>query len=322
MFAPAPRKAAADMATQLVDWQAIPERDYYGGAVAIGNFDGVHRGHAALLAALRSQADKINGPAIALTFDPRPFDVLHPGRSGPPLTTTEERARLLHDLGADHVLIIHTTQELLALPAAEFFAQVVQHGLGACAVVEGPNFRFGHNREGSVETLHQLCQASGIALTLVAPVHVNGAVVSSSRIRATLLCGDVGEAATLLGRQYHLTGIVGTGQRRGQTLGFPTANLDAMATLIPGDGVYAVRGHVGDAAWPGAANIGPNPTFGENARKVEVHLIGFHGDLYGASLSVDFLQRLRDTKPFRGAVELIEQLKQDVEQARRIVALA
>ena len=318
MFAPAPRKAEADMGTQLVDWHNLPA-NCRGGAVTIGNFDGVHRGHAALLAAVRAQADALHGPGVAFTFEPRPLDLLRPGQAGPPLMTTEDRVRLLREGGADHVLVIRTTPELLALTAAEFFAEVVQQRLAARALVEGPNFGFGRARQGNVEMLAQLCRANDIALTIVPPVQINGDEVSSSRIRATLLRGDVDEGADLLGRPYRLSGVVGTGQRRGQTLGFPTANLDAVPTLIPGDGVYAVRAYVGDTPWPAAANIGPNPTFGENARKVEVHLIDFHGDLYGAALTIDLLHRLRDTRPFRNVTELTEQLQRDIDQARGIV---
>jgi riboflavin kinase/FMN adenylyltransferase len=308
------------MATHVVDWRQVPQASCRGGAVAIGNFDGVHRGHAALLAALRTQASAVGGPAVAFTFDPHPADLLRPGQSPPPLTTTPERARLLHELGADQVVVIRTANDLLALTAEEFFAQVVCERLAARALVEGPNFGFGRGREGNVETLARLCAAKDIKLTVVPPVQASGGEVSSSRIRAALLRGDVGGAAAMLGRPYRLEGVVATGRRRGQTIGFPTANLDAIPTVVPGDGVYAVRAHLDAAAWPAAANVGPNPTFGEAARKVEVHLIGFHGDLYGRPLAVDFVQRLRDTRPFRGAAELTEQLKKDVEAARRIAA--
>jgi riboflavin kinase/FMN adenylyltransferase len=133
-----------------------------------------------------------------------------------------------------------------------------------------------------------------------------------------LLAGDVKEAARLLGRCYRLHGIVGTGQQRGKKLGFPTANLEQITTLIPGDGVYAVRVQHDSGAWPGAANIGPNPTFGENARKVEVHLIGFHGDLYGRELAVDFVDRLRNTQPFAGVADLVDQLHKDIAAAKMI----
>jgi riboflavin kinase/FMN adenylyltransferase len=308
------------MAVHTIDWDALPPGDYRRGAVAIGNFDGIHRGHAALLAELRRQAEEINGPAIALTFDPHPIELLRPGQTPPRLTTAEDRTRLLIELGADHVLILRATHELLALRAAEFFTQVIQERLDARALVEGTNFRFGHGREGDVTTLARLCEPAGIRLMVVPPVILDGSEVSSSRIRAALAGGNVREAASLLGRPYRLHGLVGCGQRRGQKLGFPTANLEQMRTLVPGEGVYAVRVPHEGKMWPAAANLGPNPTFGENARKVEIHLIGFQGDLYGRPLAVDFLDRLRDTRPFKGVAELVEQLRHDIEQARRVAS--
>jgi riboflavin kinase/FMN adenylyltransferase len=305
------------MAVHTLDWDASPPGDCCGGAVAIGNFDGVHRGHAALLAELRRQADALSGPAVALTFEPHPLELLRPGQAPPQLTTAEDRSRLLHELGIDHVLILRATHALLTLQAAAFFAEVIQKRLKARAMIEGANFGFGRGREGDVATLARLCAAAGIRLTVVPPVILDGIEVSSSRIRAALTAGQVRESAALLGRPYRLHGMVGSGQRRGQKLGFPTANLERMNQLVPGEGVYAVRvpheGHI----WPGAANIGPNPTFAENARKVEIHLIGFQGDLYEKPLAVDFVERLRDTKPFQSVAELIEQLRRDIEQARQ-----
>jgi riboflavin kinase/FMN adenylyltransferase len=305
------------MADHTVDWAASPPACCRGGAVAIGNFDGVHRGHASLLATLRDQARAVDGPAVALTFDPHPLQLLRPGQAVQVLTTPADRSRLLHDLGADEVLILRTTPGLLALRAEEFFAEVVQKRLAARALVEGVNFGFGHNREGNVETLAELCRAAGLGLTVVPPLTLDGVEVSSSRVRTLLQTGSVREAATLLGRPYRLHGIVGIGQRRGQTLGFPTANLTSPQTLVPGEGVYAVRVEVCGTEWPGAANVGPNPTFGEQALKVEVHLIGFQGDLYGQALAVDFIDRLRDTRRFGSAAELRDQLHRDVEQARQ-----
>src|SRR5439155_11386097 len=195
---------------------------------------------------------------------------------------------------------------------------VVREGLGARAVVEGEDFRFGHDRTGEIDLLTRLCAEAGVTLSVVPPLQLDGAVVSSSRIRTELERGDVAEAARLLGRLYRLHGTVSMGQQRGRLLGFPTANLDPLLTLAPGDGVYAVGVFSGGKAWPGAANVGPNPTFGEEARKVEVHLIDFSGDLYGQPLAVDFLARLRDTRPFAGVADLTEQLRRDVEQARRL----
>jgi riboflavin kinase / FMN adenylyltransferase len=299
-------------------WEETPPAPLRGGAVAIGNFDGVHRGHQALLAELRARAHAAGGPAVAVTFDPHPLRLLRPEQFMPVLTTVPDRAALLQDCGADHVLILQTTPELLRLSAADFFREVVQTRLAARALVEGPNFAFGRNREGDVDTLAELCSRAGLTLEVVTPYLLDGVPVSSSRVRAALVRGDVGGAAVLLGRPYRLRGTVGTGQRRGQTLGFPTANLEQVETVIPGDGVYAVRAEHQGRTWPGAANVGPNPTFGEQARKVEVHLIGFQGDLYGRGLAVDFLERLRETRPFRGVNELVEQLRRDVDQARRL----
>jgi riboflavin kinase/FMN adenylyltransferase len=303
------------MANYSIDWQETPSESCRGGAVAVGNFDGVHLGHAALLAALATQARAHAGPAVALTFDPHPVELLRPGQTPPALTTTADRARLLHDLGADHVVTFRTVPAMLALSPEEFFQQVIRGHFGARAMVEGPNFGFGRGRAGTVATLGRLCEAASIALTVVHPVLLDGAEVSSSRVRAALLAGDVEAAERLLGRAYRLLGKVGRGQRRGATLGFPTANLMDLQTLVPGDGVYAARAHLADSTWPAAVNIGPNPTFGENARKVEAHLIGFRGDLYDKPLALDFVRRLRDTRPFQSATQLVEQLRLDVDQA-------
>ena len=302
------------MAQHSLEWQDTVPDACRGGVVAIGNYDGVHRGHAALIAELRRQARDLRGPAVALTFDPHPLELLRPGQAQPLLTTVADRVRLLHELGADHVIVLHTTPSFLALSAAEFFERVVRERLAVRAVVEGSNFGFGHNREGNVETLARLCRAAGLAFAIVPPVRVGATEVSSSRVRAALLSGDVAAAANLIGRPHRLVGTVGVGERRGRTIGFPTANLERLQTLVPADAVYAVRAHVGATAYPAAANVGPNPTFGEKARKVEVHLIGFTGDLYAQVLAIDFSRRLRDTRPFASVAELIEQLRRDVEQ--------
>ena len=305
------------MASFTVDWREAAPAACRGGAVAVGNFDGVHRGHAALIAALRGPAAQAGGPAVAVTFDPHPRDLLRPDLAAPPLTTAADRRRLLQEVGADHVLVLRTTHELLHLTAKEFFDEVLRRRLDARALVEGANFGFGRDREGDIDTLAALCRSAGLPLTVVPPVLIDGGEASSSRVRASLLKGDIADAAEVLGRPYRLHGTTAVGQRRGRTLGFPTANLDPLQNLAPGNGVYAVRVFVGEEIWPGAANVGPNPTFGEDARKVEVHLIGFHGDLYGRPLAVDFIRRLRDTRPFRGADDLIRQLRHDVEQARQ-----
>jgi riboflavin kinase/FMN adenylyltransferase len=311
-------KADQGMAIHIIPWHEAPPPGCRGGALSVGNFDGVHRGHVALLEELRHQGAQVGGPAVALTFDPHPLHLLHPDSYPTPLTTPAERGRLLLAHGADEVVLLRTTDEFLRLTAEEFFTRVVRGCFLARAMVEGINFGFGRGRGGNVDTLTGLCRRDGLSLVVVPPVAQDGEPVSSSRVRAALQGGAVAEATTCLGRPYRLTGTVGTGQRRGAKLGFPTANLERMETLIPRDGVYAVRVEQDVRAWPGAANIGPNPTFGEKARKVEVHLIGFQGDLYGQELGVEFIARLRDTRQFGSADELIAQLRTDVEHARRL----
>jgi riboflavin kinase / FMN adenylyltransferase len=290
-----------------------------GGALTIGNFDGVHRGHVALLAELRRQVMGIGGPAVVMTFDPHPLQLLRPEQFQPLLTTVADRAGLLLANGADQVIILRTTPDFLQLSATEFFERVVCGQVNARAMVEGVNFGFGHMRQGNIDTLRALSQRTGIGLTIVPPLTTADAVaISSSRARRVLLRGAVAEAADLLGHAYRLRGMVGTGQRRGASLGFPTANLQQAITLVPGDGVYAGRALHEGAAWPAAVNVGPNPTFGEQHRKVEVHLIGFQGDLYGQELAVDFLDRLRDTRPFGSVAELVTQVRADIDRARQI----
>jgi riboflavin kinase/FMN adenylyltransferase len=208
---------------------------------------------------------------------------------------------------------------LLALSPEAFFEDVLVRQLGAKAIVEGHDFRFGRNRAGSNDTLRTLCSTAGLVFVEVPQLLHGGEPVSSSRVRAAIVQGDVRLAAELLARPHRVTGTVITGAKRGRTIGFPTANLGEVSTVLPGNGVYAVRALVDGQSHPAAANIGPNPTFGEEAQKIEVHLIGFSGDLYGRSLAVEFITRLRDTRPFAGVNELVEQLKRDVEEAKRVL---
>lgn len=297
--------------------ERVPE-DVRGGVVTVGNFDGVHRGHAALIAVAVELAGR-DVPVVAMTFDPHPLLLLAPERFQPPLTTIAERAKLLQSVGADHVVVLRTTRELLGLTPDAFFGRILRGALAARGVVEGFNFRFGHDRAGSNETLRTLCRHSDVGFREVPPFTLGGRPVSSSRIREALLAGDLREATELLGRPYRVSGLVGTGARRGRTIGFPTANLDRVETLLPGNGVYAVRVSADAGRFAGAAHVGPNATFGEEARKLEVHLLDFAGDLYGQTLSVDFLSRIRGTEKFNSADALVQQMNRDVAEARRVV---
>jgi riboflavin kinase/FMN adenylyltransferase len=293
----------------------LPPNAMRGGVVAVGNFDGVHRGHAALIAAARELAGPTR-PVVALTFDPHPLKLLNPERFQPPLTTVVERARLLHEIGADLAIVLQTTRDLLNLAPEAFFAKIIRGALGARGIVEGFNFRFGHDRAGSNETLHMLCDEADIDFREVPAFTLDGRPVSSSRVRDALIQGNLSEATELLGRNYRLSGVVVAGAQRGRTIGFPTANLDQVETLLPGNGVYAVRVVSPGDTHIGAAHIGPNVTFGEDARQLEVHLLDYAGDLYGQKLSVEFVTRLRGTQKFAGVHELIEQMRKDVIAAR------
>jgi riboflavin kinase/FMN adenylyltransferase len=296
----------------------VPE-DVRGGVVTVGNFDGVHRGHAALLSVARELARFHGNKVVAVTFDPHPLVLLAPERYQPPLTTIDERARLLQAVGADHVVVLQTSMKLLALSPVEFCGNILLESLGARGVVEGFNFRFGHNRAGSNALLKGYCYDTGVAFREVSAFELHGRPVSSSRVRDALLPGDLATVTELLGRPYRVSGVVGTGARRGRTIGFPTANLDRVETLLPGNGVYAVRVHTAAGRFAGAAHVGPNVTFGEDARKVEVHLLDFADDLYGETLAVDLIARIRGTEKFANVDALIQQMNRDVAETRRLV---
>jgi riboflavin kinase/FMN adenylyltransferase len=301
------------------DLSALPQA-LRGGAVAIGNFDGVHLGHARIIERLIAAARAQNGPAIVFTFDPHPVRLLRPAEAPPPLTWTERKAELLGELGVAAVIAYPTDEALLRRTAREFFDWIVCERLAARAMVEGPNFHFGRDRAGNVEVLRQFAQEKGIALEVVPPLTVDGEYVSSSRVRRLIGDGDVDAAQRMLTRPYRVRGMVTHGAGRGARIGFPTANLAAIDTLMPGLGVYAGRSRWRETTYAAAINVGPNPTFGESQHKLEVHLIGHQGPLYGEPLEVDFLARLRDIQPFDGVEALVAQLKRDIAKAEQIAS--
>ncbi len=304
-----------------------------GGAVSVGNFDGVHRGHAVLLRSLRAMADRWQGPAVAVTFAPHPAALLRPGSEPQPLTTMERRAELLGRLGVDHVVVCQTTIELLGLSAEEFFRRMVGEALAAHGMVEGPNFFFGRNREGDIGKLRALCQAQQIELEIVEPQtaetaevsemggEMGGEMVSSTRIRGLIAAGDVAAASNLLTAPYQVSGRVVRGEQRGSGLGFPTANLTDIETLIPGSGVYASRVSIDGQTYLAATHIGPNLTFDKDGElKVEIHILDFSGDLYGRLLQVDFIDKVRDIARFNSVADLVRQMHQDIARTRQIVS--
>jgi riboflavin kinase/FMN adenylyltransferase len=288
------------------------------GAVAIGNFDGVHEGHKQIVQRLLAKARQCGGPAVVFTFDPHPVRLLRPKQAPPPLTWTDRKAELLAELGVDTTIAYPTDKALLELSPGQFFEHIVCNTLQTRAMVEGTNFYFGHQRAGNIEVLRKLCAAASIPLEVVDPLVIDGEPVSSSRVRRSIAAGQIDEANRMLTHPYRIRGMVRHGAARGVKIGFPTANVDAIDTLLPGVGVYAGRCAVEGRTWPAAINVGSNPTFGEQTLKVEVHLIGFHDSLYGQALEVDFLARLRDIVKFDNVVALQAQLDQDVAAARKV----
>jgi riboflavin kinase / FMN adenylyltransferase len=291
-----------------------------GAFVTVGNFDGVHRGHQRLLARLRAKADAAGVPALAITFDPHPVALLRPEKAPVPLVWPEREISLLKEAGATEVGVFQTGPWLLELSAREFFDQVIRGQLDARGIVEGPNFAFGHDRLGDTNILRTWCAQARIDFEVVEATMVEDKLVSSSLIRQCLNEGLVQEATHFLGHPYRIRGQVAHGAGRGAGLGFPTANLFGIDTLVPLDGVYAglawIKGK--SPPYPAACNIGPNPTFGEQVRKVEAHLLDFEGDLYGQSIEIDFLERLRGTRKFSGLDELLKQIQADIGETRRI----
>lgn len=301
-------------------WTAVPNRGN-GNYVAIGNWDGVHLGHQALIGALVAQARAAGGQAVVMGFDPHPLAVLRPGGEPPLLTSQAERAALLADLGVDVHLVLPFDRTFADLTPEAFFEQVLYKGLHPRAIMVGFNFTFGRQGAGTPATLRELGASAGIPVQVFGAVEEGGETVSSSLVRQYLAEGAVERVRVLLGRPFALTGRVVAGDRIGRTLGFPTANLETVpGRQLPGDGVYAVLVRLGDRWHPAMANLGQRPTFAGIQRRLEVHLFDFAGDLYGQELTVAFVARLRGEQRFSGPEALVRQLQSDEVAARAALA--
>lgn len=286
-------------------------------AVSIGIFDGVHLGHRSLLAVLRCQADKLGCPAVALTFDRHPLELLAPERSPLYINTLDQRLKLILGAGADTVVVGRFDHELADLTPEEFVDQVLVSRLKAAIVVIGSNFKFGRKRSGDVEMLRTLGEKRGFRVVGVEPVVVHGAPVSSTRVRNALTRGDVELAAQLLGGPFTMLGKVVKGLGLGRKLGFPTANIEVAARQsVPADGVYAAHATFGNNSLPGVCNIGVRPTLDGHARTIEIYIDGFEDNIYGDELAIAFHARLRDEIKFDSLEKLAEQIARDVEDAR------
>ena len=318
------------------DLSAVP-RDHGPSAVTLGNFDGVHRGHQEVLAALVALARARGLPAVAVTFDPHPLAVLRPRSAPPALCSLEHRLELLEGCGPDAALVMEFTTELAAWSPDHFVGRVLADLLGARAVVVGRDTRFGHRNSGDVATLRELGHRYGFEVQEVLDLGDGDGPGPESRrwsstwVRELVAAGEVGRAAEVLGRPHRVSGTVVHGDHRGRTLGFPTANLGPDAVgLVPADGVYAGRllrrgpgrDPRGDGL-PAAISVGTNPTFDGKGRRVEAHVVGTDDlDLYGEVVDLDLVRRLRPMIRFSGVEELVERMRQDVRECRAVLETA
>jgi riboflavin kinase/FMN adenylyltransferase len=300
-----------------------------GAVVVIGNFDGVHRGHQLLLADARRQADLLSAPLAVLTFEPHPRSVFLPDQPPFRLTSLRAKAHALQEAGVDDLFVLHFDRSFSLKPAAAFVLDILVGDLAVRHVVVGWDFCFGHKRAGNAALLKSMGSQHGFGVTAVDPVmNGEGEVYSSSIIRAHLRDGRPAKAAELLGRPWEIEGRVEHGDRRGRTIGFPTANLGLGDYLRPALGVYAVLAgrdpgveHGGETRWlPGVANFGRRPTVAGEDLRLEVHLFDFDGDLYGETLRVRLIDFIRPEKKFDGLDALQAQIALDCGQAREILA--
>ena len=300
-------------------WQDAAASDLNGGAITVGNFDGVHRGHHQVLDELKEHAKRVGGPSIVITFDPHPRAVLFPTEAPRRLSHLHERLEYLEKTGVDAVLLLHFDRELASWPASQFSRKVFETFRPKHWHV-GYDFAFGRGREGSAEALRVLGAELGFRVTKAAPFEMDHAVVSSSRIRSAIEAADFQLAEKLLGRPYSISGHVMHGDKRGRKIGFPTANLDVADLVHPPIGIYAVRAKCGDDIWNGAAYLGFRPTFNGRTMVLETHMLDVSPDLYNERLVIEFVQRVREDRSYKNPQELSRQIRRDCDAARRILA--
>jgi riboflavin kinase/FMN adenylyltransferase len=300
--------------------------------VTIGMYDGVHRGHQALIGTAVSRARALRRPCLLLTFDPHPAEVVRPGSHPAILTAMDRKAELVAALGVDAMCVLPFTPEFMRLPPETFTHTVLVEHLHAAQVVVGENFTYGHKAAGSVQTLTAEGRRFGFAVEGVPLAEVEGddgddeVTISSTYVRACVAAGDMTSAARALGRPHRVDGVVVRGDRRGRELGYPTANVETPPyTAIPADGVYAGHLVLRDATGasgprhPAAISVGTNPTFQGTRRTVEAFLLDFDGDLYGEHVGVEFAHRLRPMTAFGGVDELVAAMAADVERTRQLL---
>ncbi|MDR3110980.1 MAG: riboflavin biosynthesis protein RibF [Planctomycetaceae bacterium] len=296
----------------------IPDT-FVSGALTIGKFDAVHLGHAAIFGRAVDVAHKQGQPAVVVTFDPPPFQVVaKPETSVPPVCTLSRKLELIANEGIDVVVVVPATKQLLAMDAVDFFERIIVKRFKTKVLLEGETFTFGHSRMGNPALLKKLCPPADVTLEIVPPVCVDNKQISSSELRKMIADGKIEETAKRMTKPYRITGVVEQGEQRGRTLGFPTANLGEIETILPKQGIYAAVTEIEGKQYPIALHIGTNPTFGVNQKKVEAHIINFSGNLYNKTISMDLVSHIREMIKFKTAEELIEQMKIDVKRCVEI----
>ena len=290
-----------------------------GTAVALGNFDGVHLGHREIFRTLKLRARELGVRSLVYTFEPHPLKILAPERAPLMLNTREEKERLIRASNVDLLLRIPFSVEVAQLEAEAFVRQILVEKLHVRALVVGYDFAFGHDRKGTGDFLVQEGRKYGFSVNILQPVGEDGVPYSSTRVRELLNSGQVEKVPALLGRHYTLGGQVIGGDKRGRLLGFPTANLRTEKEQLPAFGVYAVIVKRGDMEYKGLVNVGCRPTYGGGSATIEVFLLDFDGDLYTEDLRLYFVARLREERSFADSQSLIEAIRQDVIQGRRLL---
>lgn len=299
--------------------------DLKGAVCTVGTFDGVHRGHQLVLERLAERARFKGLPAVLVTFEPHPLEVVNPAAAPPLLTLGDEKSEVLAESPVDYVVVLPFTPTLARYEAPDFVDHVLMARLGVKELLIGYDHGFGRGRSGDADVLKALGSARGFDVTVVEPVNGSDArPISSTTIRRAIAGGDLARAADGLGRAYSIGGIVQQGDQRGRTMGFPTINLGQPSPrkLLPPEGVYAVRVQTPHGTFGGMMNLGPRPTFGDTTSSLEVHCFEMRGELYGTRVRVDLLARLRETQKFDGVDALRAQLARDESAARAVLAEA
>jgi riboflavin kinase/FMN adenylyltransferase len=291
---------------------------HQGCVVTIGNFDGVHIGHQQLLKALHQKARALQLPTTVITFEPQPNEYFSHGQIPPRLMRLREKIQAFRDCGIERVLCLRFDQALANLRAEDFVEQILQQGLATRYILVGDDFHFGYQRVGDFALLKQLETQCGFQAEQISPVQLSGARVSSSRIRQLLMNGDLQQAKQFLGRPYSLSGRIAHGDKRGRSIGFPTANIYLHRKAVPISGVYVVKMHgIRSQPLPGVANVGIRPTFDGTRSLLEVHLFDFDEMIYGRHVQVEFIHKLRDEQRYPSFELLKQQIFRDTEQARK-----